>query len=236
MKEYIKKLYNKSKLSYFKEMDLWVRKEKFKIIVTVNPETLMLSEKNESLNNLLNDDSVSLVADGIAVVKASKWVGYPVKERITGIEISEKLLELANKNEYSLYLFGAKKEVLDSLVNKIKNNYSNIKLVGYSDGYVKDKDKVIEEAIKLKPDILLIALGIPMQEELIYKYKNQFKKGIVVGVGGSFDVLSGMKKRAPKLFIKLNLEWLYRIIKEPSRLKRFWNSNIKFVFKIRKEK
>ena len=94
----------------------------------------------------------------------------------------------------------------------------------------------MEKISKLKPDILLVALGIPMQEELIYRHMNEFNKGIIVGVGGTFDVLSGTKKRAPKIFIKLNLEWLYRIIKEPSRLKRFWNNNVKFIFKVRKEK
>ena len=83
----------------------------------------------------------------------------------------------------------------------------------------------------MQPDICLVALGIPEQELLINKYFNKFKKGIFIGVGGSFDVLSGHKKRAPKLMIKLHLEWLYRIIKEPKRFKRFWESNIKFMLK-----
>ena len=87
-----------------------------------------------------------------------------------------------------------------------------------------------------KPDIVLIALGIPLQEKLINKHINDFKKGIFIGVGGSFDVLSGSKKRAPKLFIKLNLEWLYRILREPKRISRFLKYNIKFIFKIIKEK
>ena len=91
-----------------------------------------------------------------------------------------------------------------------------------------------KEIIKCKPDIVLVALGMPQQEELIYKYLDKFKKGIFVGVGGSFDVLSGTIKRAPKIFIKLNLEWLYRILKEPKRLKRFYNNNIKFILKIKK--
>ena len=92
----------------------------------------------------------------------------------------------------------------------------------------------MEEVIKLKPDICMVALGIPLQEKIIYKYFDKFKKGIFIGVGGSFDVLSGFKKRAPKIFIKLNLEWLYRIIKEPKRINRFINNNIKFMFKIKK--
>lgn len=236
MKEYIKKLYKDSKETYFKEMDLWLKGGNKKIIVTVNPETLMLSEKNDNLKKLMDNDCVSLVPDGIAVVKASKWVKSPVLERITGIEISEELLKLANKNKYSLYLLGAKEEVVNELVNKIKVDYPYIKLLGYKNGYVKDLDKEMEKISKLKPDILLVALGIPMQEELIYRHMNEFNKGIIVGVGGSFDVLSGTKKRAPKIFVKLNLEWLYRIIKEPTRLKRFWNSNVKFIFKVRKEK
>ena len=122
------------------------------------------------------------------------------------------------------------------MVNKIKIEYPNINILGYSDGYVKDRDKVFKKIIKLKPDVCLVALGIPHQEKLIYKYLDKFEKGIFVGVGGSFDVLSGSKKRAPKVFIKLNLEWFYRIICEPKRLKRFWNNNVKFIFSVRKEK
>ena len=94
--------------------------------------------------------------------------------------------------------------------------------------------KIALEGLKQKPDIILVAWGIPAQEKLIYKHLDKFDKGIFVGVGGSFDVISGHKKRAPKIFIKLNLEWLYRIIKEPKRLKRFYDSNVKFLFKVRR--
>ena len=111
-----------------------------------------------------------------------------------------------------------------------------LKIVGATNGYVVDKDGVFKEISKLKPDIVLVALGIPLQEKLIYKHLGKFDKGIFVGVGGSFDVISGHKKRAPKIFIKLNLEWLYRILKEPKRIKRFYDSNIKFMFKVRKYK
>ena len=86
------------------------------------------------------------------------------------------------------------------------------------------------------PDIILVALGMPQQELLIYKHIKEFSKGIFIGVGGSFDVISGMKKRAPEFFVKLNLEWLYRIMSEPKRLKRFWDNNIKFLFVVQKEK
>ena len=123
----------------------------------------------------------------------------------------------------------------EKMEEKVKQKYPNIRLLGTTNGYVEDKQKVFEEIKKLSPDVVLVALGTPQQERIIYQNLEGFKKGIFIGVGGSFDVISGSKKRAPKIFIKLNLEWLYRIAGSPKRWKRFYNGNIKFVFKIRKE-
>ncbi len=159
-----------------------------------------------------------------------------VQERITGIDLCEYLLCLANEKNYSLALFGATKEVLEKLILKIKKEYPNIKLLECSNGYIENKEQEMKKIIELNPDICLVALGIPEQEILISKYIENAKKGIYIGVGGSLDVLSGTKKRAPEIFIKLNLEWLYRIIKEPKRIKRFWNNNIKFLIEVRKNK
>ena len=234
MQKYLKKLYKDSKDSYYKELDNDLNSKKKRFIITVNPETLMMSEKDKELENIL-EGNYSFVPDGIAVVKAARKLGINVNERITGIDIAEYLLNVANENSYSIYLFGAKEDVIGLLVDKIKSEYQNIKILGYSNGYVDDYDKVMKKIVKLNPDICMVALGIPLQEKLIYKYFKEVKKGIYIGVGGSFDVLSGSKKRAPKIFIKLNLEWLYRIVKEPKRIKRFWNNNIKFMFKIRKK-
>lgn len=234
MKEYLKNLYTKDKNTYFKLLANDLKNEHKRFIITVNPETLMLSESDAELKSILDNKSNSFVPDGIAVVKAARKIGVNVTERITGIDIAEYLLKLANENKYSIYLFGAKEEVISTLINKIKKEYPNINILGYSNGYVKDRDIIMQNIIKKKPDICMVALGIPHQEKIIAKYFTKTKKGIFIGVGGSFDVLSGTKKRAPKLFIKLNLEWLYRIVTEPSRLKRFWNSNVKFMFKIKK--
>lgn len=236
MKEYLKQVYNKSEKEYFKLLSKWLKNNEKKFIITANPETLTMAETDEEISKMLLDKNNSIVPDGIAVVKACNMLNLPVTERIAGVDIAEYLLRIANEQKKSLYLFGAKKEVIESLVNKIKVDYNNINILGYSDGYVEDRDKVFKEIIKLKPDICLVALGIPYQEKLIYKHLDEFNKGIFVGVGGSFDVLSGTKKRAPKIFIKLNLEWLYRIMCEPKRLKRFWNNNVKFILKIKKEK
>lgn len=236
MLELFEKMYKKEEKEFNKIIYNNLKNNKKMFIVTANPETLMMSEKDMELNNLLNDKDTILVPDGIGVVKALKILNYDVKERIAGIDISNTLLEYGNKLKKSIYLFGSKQDVIDSMKDVINNKYGNLKIVGSSNGYVSDRDEVFSEIKNLKPDIILVALGIPMQEKLIYKHLKDFNKGIFVGVGGSFDVISGHKKRAPKIFIKLNLEWLYRIVCEPKRLKRFYQSNVKFMFYVNKLK
>ena len=234
MRKLFDKLYKKSAQSFYEILSDNLKNNKKTFVVTANPETFMISEKNEDVRKMLLDKETVMVPDGIGVLKAGKRIGYNIEERITGIDIANELLKFGNEQKKSIYLFGSKQEVIDSMKIVIKEQYPNLKLVGTSNGYVTDKDKVFDEIVKLEPDIVLVALGIPLQEMLIYKHLNRFKKGIFVGVGGSFDVMSGMKKRAPKIFIKLNLEWLYRIMKEPKRLKRFYDSNVKFLFRIKK--
>ena len=230
------KLYSDSAESFYKLIKDNLDKNKKMFIVTANPETFMISEEDNEMKKLILDNETTIVPDGIGIVRAAKKNKYNVKERITGIDIAIKLLEYGNELNKKVYLFGSKEEVIVSMKEVLKNKYPNIIISGISNGYVKDRDKVFEEISKLEPDIVLVALGIPHQEKIIYKHLDKFKKGIFVGVGGSFDVISGHKKRAPKIFIKLNLEWLYRLLKEPKRIKRFYNSNIKFMFKNRKIK
>ncbi|MBQ8192745.1 MAG: WecB/TagA/CpsF family glycosyltransferase [Bacilli bacterium] len=236
MEKLFKKLYKNGSDNFYKKIFDNMKNNKKMFIVTANPETFMMSQNDDILNELLNDNETILVPDGIGIVKASRMIGYDVKERIAGIDIANKLLEYGNELKKTIYLFGAKQEVIDSMLEVLKEKYPHLKVVGASNGYEKDKDKVFEKIAKKSPDIVLVALGIPAQEKLIYKHLNKFSKGIFVGVGGSFDVISGHKKRAPKLFIKLNLEWLYRILREPSRINRFYDSNVKFMFKVRKYK
>jgi N-acetylglucosaminyldiphosphoundecaprenol N-acetyl-beta-D-mannosaminyltransferase len=236
MKAIFNKLY-KASFKSFKNLilkDLTTENKRF--IVTVNPETIITATKDEKFKSLLLYKNTTIVADGISVVKAGRMLGYEIKERIAGIDIANELLKAGNQLKHSLYLFGATEEVINLLRMKIKTLYPNINIVGTYNGYDYNKDDVFKDIVKRQPDIVLVALGIPSQEKLIYKYLHKFNKGIFVGVGGSFDVLSGYKKRAPKIFIKLNLEWLYRLVCEPQRIKRFYNNNIKFIFKILKIK
>lgn len=204
-------------------------------IVTANPETIITAENNENFKKALLDEQTTIIPDGIGIVKGAKILGYNIEETIPGVELCTKLFEYCSELNKSIFLLGAKEEVVSKLVDTVKTNYPGAKLCGYENGYIQDKQACFDNIAKLKPDVVLVALGIPHQELLIYDNLNQFDKGIFVGVGGSFDVLSGSKKRAPKIFRKLHLEWLYRITTEPKRLKRFIYNNIKYLLRIHKE-
>lgn len=234
MREYFSKIYQDGYESFMAFLEERLKHEKKTFVITANPETLMIGKENSDFDRILKSEKTIIVPDGIGVVKAANILKYSVKERVTGVEIVQGLLKFANIGKKKVYLLGAKEEVLNCLVKRIETEFPRITVAGYQNGYVSDKDKAFDEIVKCEPDIILVALGIPAQELLIAKHYEKFKKGIFVGVGGSFDVLSGMKKRAPKIFIRLNLEWLYRIIKEPSRFKRFYKSNVKFISEIKR--
>lgn len=234
MKKYFDRLYKDSSESFYKKLGQNLKKNKKMFIVTANPETFMIASNEKEFGKILLDDDTTIVPDGIGIVKGANMLGYSVKERIPGVEIAEWLLVEGNKQKKSIYLLGASEEVKEKMVNKLTNEYPNLQIAGAINGYGKDKDKDFEKIKKAQPDIVLVALGIPAQEKLIYKHLKDFKKGIFVGVGGSLDVISGTKKRAPKIFQKLGMEWFYRLVKEPSRIKRFYNSNVKFIFEIKK--
>ena len=234
MKEYFDKIYRDGFTAFATELKERMTNDVKTFVVTANPETLMIGAETPEFDTVLRDKRVMIVPDGIGVVKAAHILGLPVKERVTGVEVVQKLLGFLNEQGKSIYLLGAQKAVVEALAEKIGSQYPNVIVAGYKDGYIQDKDAAFDEIVERKPDVVLVALGIPAQELLIYNHYDRFEKGIFVGVGGSFDVLSGMKKRAPKIFIKLNLEWLYRIVSEPKRMKRFYTSNIKFISKINK--
>ena len=236
MIKYFQKLFCGTKDEFLKKVKESLAKEERKFIVTANPEAFMLGEKNPDIDQLLCDENTTIVADGIGIVKGAGMVGVSVAERIPGVDIAEQLFHFGNELKKSIYLLGAKPEVIDALVKRLNKDFPDLNIVGAVNGYVDDKDAVFQEIIAAKPDIVLVALGMPAQERLIYKHLSSFEKGIFVGVGGSFDVLSGTKERAPAFFIKHNIEWLYRIAKEPKRFKRFYDNNVKFIFRLRKMK
>lgn len=235
MKEYLEKVYKNNKSEFYKEAEQKLINEEKQFIITANPEILTVGDKDKEFDKILLDENTTITPDGIGVIKGAQMFGINIPERITGVELTMELIKLCNRYNKSMYLFGAKNDVMNKLKILIEQKYSGIDLVGTQNGYVEDKQSVMEDIKMKKPDVVLVALGAPRQEKLIYDNLQDFDKGIFVGVGGSFDVISGSKKRAPKIFIKLNLEWLYRIAFSPSRWKRFYEGNIKYIFKLKKE-
>lgn len=235
MKNIIMKMFKGSKEEFLMNIFTNINLNKKTFVVTANPETLMIADENPEFKEILLKDSTTIIADGIGIVVAGKFVGIKFKERIPGIEVVESMLSYLNANKKSAYFLGAKEEVINDFVHVVKKDYPNIKICGFKSGYVEDKDAVFEEIKQASPDCVLVALGIPAQELLIAKHIDDFKKGIFIGVGGTFDCLSGHVKRAPKAFRALHLEWFYRIMSDPVRIKRFYNSNVKFIPKLKKE-
>lgn len=236
MREYFERIITCPSKQYYKVMSKYLDNSTKKFILTANPEMLKIALKNQKLNNAILNKENDVIADGILIVRASRHYGINIEERITGFDTAIELLKLGNQKKKTIYLYGAEKKVLNNVIKKINKEYPALKIIGSCDGFVKDKSKIMKEIINLHPDICLVALGIPKQEEFICDVIDKVDKGIFIGVGGTFDVISGYKKRAPKIFIKLNLEWLYRIVTEPKRIKRFYQNNIKFLFYVLRDK
>jgi N-acetylglucosaminyldiphosphoundecaprenol N-acetyl-beta-D-mannosaminyltransferase len=189
-------------------------------LVTANPEIVMYANKDAGYKDIIQGADY-LIADGYGIILASKILGNPLPERIPGFEIMTALLEEGNLQGWSVYFFGAKEEVVSKAVTTIEERYENLTIAGYHNGYFDWNDTYVQEEIKAtEPDLIFVALGFPKQEQWISSNINHFNKGIFIGLGGSFDVLAGEVKRAPLIWQKLNLEWLYRLIKQPSRWRR----------------
>lgn len=233
MEEYFRRVFPGSAEEFCKRAESAMESGRRMFVVTANPEILMAAGRDEKARELLLSADAEIVPDGISVVKAMGMLGLPVTERITGVDLADKLLHSAGRSGKSVYLLGAKEEVVSTLAKNLKAHYPAMTL-HYHNGYDGDKDSIMKEIAILSPDLVLVGLGVPAQEFLIHRHLQDFTKGVLMGVGGSFDVLSGMKRRAPALFVKTNTEWLYRILREPSRLKRFWRSNVKFLGEVRK--
>lgn len=189
-------------------------------IVTPNPEIVMAANKSDDLKEMINNSTLVL-KDGIGIKIAEKLKGIEGEKRQTGIETLERLLEIANENGYSVYCVGAKDEILQKAIVNIKSKFPNIVVKGQHNGYFKDgspeEEQILKDIEEKKPDLLIAAMGFPKQE--IFLTKTQTPK-VSIACGGSLDVMSGEVKRAPRWMQKVGLEWFYRLIKDPGRIKR----------------
>lgn len=192
-------------------------------ITTPNPEIVVLAQKDPYFKNILNRSDLA-IADGVGIVFAAKIIGKKIKERISGTDLTEIILK---KSVGKIFLFGAKNGAAEIISSK----YSNV--VGFSE----DEKNVVEMINILKPTILLVALGAPKQEKWIYEnLKNIPSVSVAIGVGGAFDFISGKVLRAPKLLRAIGLEWMWRLIIQPWRIKRIYSAVVKFMFLVLKSK
>lgn len=189
-------------------------------IVTINPEMIMNAQKNEAFFNILNNSDLN-IADGIGVKIALKLQKINLNH-IRGVDFSRELIKLASENHYRIAFLGAKEEVINLAKENFLKEYPDLNFVYVRNGYFENNEEIIQEIKSSNPQILLVGLGSPKQEELISKLKNELQGCAMVGVGGSFDVFSGIVKESPKIWQKLGLEWLYRTICQPERFKRIF--------------
>lgn len=191
------------------------------LVVTCNPEMVMTAATDQLFAEILRKADL-VVADGIGVVWASQVLKRPVPERVPGIELMEATLAAAAQNGWRVYLLGGKPGVARDASRAMQQAFQGLQIVGEHHGYFdKSGEAQVLESIKAaKPDILLVALGVPRQEKWAAAHLGKLKVPVAMGVGGSFNVWAGVDKRAPEWVQKIHLEWLYRLMRQPWRLKR----------------
>lgn len=190
-------------------------------IATPNTEIAMEAKNKPGLARLINSFDL-VVPDGIGLIKASKMRKLPLKERVTGFDISLELLKLGARRPLSFYILASKEGRSQMAADNIHKTYPGASVVGNRNGYFTEADEgeIIEKINELNPDVVFVGLGFPKQEDFIARNKDKIRAKIILGNGGVTDILAGVSKRAPDIFIKLHLEWLYRLLQEPSRFKR----------------
>lgn len=190
--------------------------EKNKILVAVNAEKIYGADSE--LKDLINSNIG--YPDGVGAVWALKQKGIKKVTKIPGVELWLEIVKL-NFHDKSFYFIGAREEIIQGTIDKLKKEFQGINLLGYRNGYLNDDETetLIRNVVKTKPDFVFVAMGSPAQERLMKKM-SELHPAVYVGLGGSFDIYSGKTKRAPKALIDLKLEWLYRLLSDPKRIKR----------------
>lgn len=188
-------------------------------VVTPNAEIVYETLHNSALREVICQADLVL-PDGAGVVLGAKLLGTPLKEKVAGIDFGRNLMKRLEHTDKTFYFLGGKPGVAEAAAEKLKGQFPELSIVGTADGYFQDEAQVIEKINALSPDVLLVCLGAPKQEFFMHSHRNDLKVGMMIGLGGSLDGYAGIAKRAPKWMIRCNLEWLYRLIREPKRLGR----------------
>ncbi|MFQ3599564.1 MAG: WecB/TagA/CpsF family glycosyltransferase [Chloroherpetonaceae bacterium] len=206
--------------------------------VVVNAAKVVEANKNPELKAIIESCEIINV-DGQAVVWASRILGKPLKERVAGIDLMQALVERASQKKWGVYFFGAKQEVLDKVIARYQREFPTLRIAGVRNGYYKPEEEmtIAHEIAQSGAQILFVAISSPKKEIFLNKYLNIMNVPFVMGVGGSFDVVAGLTKRAPLWIQKLGLEWLFRFLQEPRRMwRRYIIGNAEFIWLVLKYK
>ncbi len=206
--------------------------KKNSLIATANAEMLLRATHDEELKTILNAAEL-VVPDGAGTVWAAHHLGHDMPERVAGFDLVQELMKISPSRGYKFFLFGAAPDIADKAKLKAEELYPGIKIVGTRNGYftADDEPAIIAQIKDAKPDVLLAALGVPKQEKWLYAHKDELGVPVSIGVGGTFDVMAGVVKRAPVWMHRAKLEWLYRAMLQPSRAGRLI-ALPKFVWKV----
>ena len=197
--------------------------ERNRTLFTPNPEFVLEAQKDWDFKDILNGGDL-VIPDGIGIVLASKLNEVKIKERVAGCDLILSLFDAVRKDKRRVYLLGGKPGVAEQAKTNMEARYPGLKIVGTHDGYfdAKEERAIIKEIRELQPDILLVGIGFPRQEKWIFKYKNKVPAKLTAGIGGSIDIMAGTVKRAPVVMRKIGLEWLWRLLLQPSRITRIY--------------
>lgn len=199
-------------------------------VVTINPEMIENGLKNPDFAQILNNADL-IIPDGVGVKIGLKIKGINA-QRIAGIEFSHRLIEECAKNKFPVALIGARPHIIVKAEENLLSEIDGLKISYVQNGYFTNKERVLKELKDKSPKLVLVALGSPRQEEFIQEARELLPQALMIGVGGSFDVWSGEIERAPEIYQKLGLEWLYRTVKEPKRLKRIFPTLPRFILRV----
>lgn len=196
-----------------------LRGEKAAYVVTPNAEIAYEALQDVQLREMLNGADLML-PDGAGVVLASKLLRTPVKQKVAGVDFAAGLLGVLERNGQSLYLLGGKPGIGGVAAQKMLEAHPQLRIAGIADGYFQNEAPVIEKINASGADALFVCLGAPKQERFMVQHQQELHVHLMAGLGGSLDAFAGTVQRAPAWMIRLNLEWLYRLIREPKRFRR----------------
>lgn len=188
-------------------------------VVTPNPEIVETCREDSEANRAVNGADLVL-PDGIGVIYGAKMLGTPLKERVPGIEFGTNMIEKCAELGKSVFLLGAKPGVAEAAAENLKKKFPNLLIAGTHDGYFKEDAPVAGEMKASSADMALVCLGAPKQELFMANYGEATGCKLMMGLGGSLDIFAGVAQRAPEFYCKHNLEWFYRLVKNPSRIGR----------------